>query len=367
MRLKREFLLAPNHEKKGGLYHCVSRVVWREFIFGADEKEFFRSIMRKFERYCGVEIQAYCLMSNHFHILVKVPPRPDQVMSDEEFLERLALIYSKFQVADVRHQIETIRGSDSEGDVEPLVDALKTKYTRRMWDLSEFMKAIKQKFTLWYNKRNGKRGTLWEGRFKSVLVQGGFAAKMTAAYIDLNPVRAGMVEDAKDYRWCSYGEAVAGGKLAQQGLVRVMETVDKGSREEVIEGADWKSLMGAYRMLLAEEGEAYEQDTPLEVGESGEKRKKRAKGYSREEVEKILESGGKLGWAAVLRCRTRYFTDGVVIGGKEFVDTFFVRLKRETSCHEKRVSGARKIKVKGKELHTLRDLKKDVIDIPRMI
>ena len=100
--------------------------------------------------------------------------------------------------------------------------ALKERYTRRMWDLSEFMKAVKQKFTQWYNNRNGLSGTLWEGRFKSVLVEDGYAARMTAAYIDLNPVRAGMVKDPKDYRWCSYGEACAGGEHAQQGLLEVM-------------------------------------------------------------------------------------------------------------------------------------------------
>ena len=43
-----------------------------------------------------------------------------------------------------------------------------------------------------------------------------------AAYIDLNPVRAGMVDDPKDYRWCSYAEAVAGKKRSREGLQRVM-------------------------------------------------------------------------------------------------------------------------------------------------
>jgi len=194
MRTKRAWLLAPDHEKNGGIYHCISRSVWQEFIFGAEEKEFFRKMMRKFEKYCGVEVLSYCLMSNHFHLLIKVPPKPLEIMSDEKFLERLSIIYSKVQVKEIEKELKLLRDykEDAEGkDMEFLVNELKEKYTRRMWDLSEFMKAVKQKFTLWYNKKNGKRGTLWEGRFKSVLVQDGFAAKMTAAYIDLNPVRAG--------------------------------------------------------------------------------------------------------------------------------------------------------------------------------
>jgi REP element-mobilizing transposase RayT len=364
MRIKRELLLAPGHEEKGGLYHCVSRVVWKEFIFGEEEKEYFRKVMRVYEKYCGVEVQAYCLMSNHFHILVRVPPRETEVMEDEVFLEHLGLVYSEAQVREVRKSIEQVRTSKGEGDVEYLVDEIKQKYTRRMWDLSEFMKVIKQKFTLWYNKRNGKRGTLWEGRFKSLLVQEGFGAKMTAAYIDLNPVRAGMVNDPKDYRWCSYGEAVAGSKQAQQGLLSVMNVFDKGIKLEVDDSLTWKDVMTEYRMILAEEGELVDADAPMQLGESKSQRQKKSKGFSRDKVKQILDAGGSLSWAELLRCRTRYFTDGVAIGSKEFVNGFFENLKSELGGFEKRQTGARKMKrIKGRQLHTMRDLKKQVIKL----
>ncbi len=79
-----------------------------------------------------------------------------------------------------------------------------------MWDLSEFMKTLKQKFTSGFNRQQGREGTLWERRFKSVLVEGSWNCILkVAAYIDLNAVRAGLVDDPKDYRWCGYGEAVA--------------------------------------------------------------------------------------------------------------------------------------------------------------
>jgi hypothetical protein len=65
-------------------------------------------------------------------------------------------------------------------------------------------------------------GTLWMDRFKSVLVQGeGNPLQTMAAYIDLNPVRARLVADPKDYRWCGYAEAVAGHAKAQQGLAMI--------------------------------------------------------------------------------------------------------------------------------------------------
>ena len=88
-----------------------------------------------------------------------------------------------------------------------------------MWDVSVFMKLLKQRFTQWFNQQWGRKGTLWEERFKSVLVEGaGEVLATMAAYIDLNPVRAGIVKDPADYRWCGYAEATAGSRRAQRGL-----------------------------------------------------------------------------------------------------------------------------------------------------
>ena len=74
-----------------------------------------------------------------------------------------------------------------------------------MGDVSEYIKTVKQRFSVWYNRNNRRYGTLWADRFKSVLVEGkGNPLQTMAAYIDLNPVRAGLVEDPKDYRFCGY-------------------------------------------------------------------------------------------------------------------------------------------------------------------
>jgi len=94
------------------------------------------------------------------------------------------------------------------------------------------MKLLKQRFTQWYNGRTGRKGTLWEERFKSVLVEGiGQGLRAMAAYIDLNPVRAGLVTDPKDYRWSGYGEAMAGNKRARLGLQRVVQALLRGEEE----------------------------------------------------------------------------------------------------------------------------------------
>jgi len=89
-----------------------------------------------------------------------------------------------------------------------LAERIHGRFTYRMHDLSEFMKGFMQRSTHWHNWAHPRKDRLWEDRFKSVIVEDGVACKTMAAYIDLNPVRAGMVKDPADYRWSSYGEAI---------------------------------------------------------------------------------------------------------------------------------------------------------------
>ena len=379
MRLKRSLQLAPEHENRSAVYHCVSRTVWREFLFQKEEKEYLSGLIRQYEIYCGVKVLTYCVMSNHFHILVEVPPKSvaESVADwhDEAFLNKLSEIYSGVYVADVRRLIEAARVTnrkdrDSLEKIEQIVRGIKQRYTNRMGDLSEFIKAIKQKFTLWYNKRKGLQGTLWEGRFKSQLVEDGEAALTVAAYIDLNPVRAGIVDDPKDYRWCGYGEAVAGEKQARRGLLRVIQKKEADVPNATL-SQQWRKVATKYRVTLAIRGISSTKNsvsTPSPAqGESKSKRYKNRHGFSREEIEKIIAEGGKLSLSEMLRCRVRYFTDGAVLGSKEFVNEYFQRLKEKAQSaddyqgqYEKRETGARKMRgVKLENLHTMRDLRKD--------
>jgi REP element-mobilizing transposase RayT len=276
------------------------------------ERDVFRKILRQVEEFSGVQVVTWTILSNHFHVLVEVPPA--QEIDDAMILDRCRALYSKGGMAAVMWE---------HGDAQRLGDAAlqrwRQKYLRRMWDLSEFMKALKQKFTSWFNRQHERAGTLWESRFKSVLVEGSWDCLVkVAAYIDLNAVRAGIVTDPKDYHWCGYGEAVAGDRLARRGLVSALQ------REKA--NADWRHVGAAYRRLIFGIGE-----------ESSERR-----GISREEVAKAWASGGKLSLVQLLRCRVRYFSDGLVIGSRGFVEWFF-KAQRETFS-ERRRTGARKMK-----------------------
>jgi REP element-mobilizing transposase RayT len=177
--------------------------------------------MRMYENFSGCKVLSYCLMSNHFHLLLEVPPMVEGGLSDEGLLHRLSALYSEAFVAGVAEElVEAGRTKNETWAAE-----VHARFSYRMHSLSQFMKGLLIRFTRWFNRTHGRTGTLWEERFKSVIVESGVAARTMAAYIDLNPVRAGMVHDPADYRWSSYGEAVGGGKKgdgkkAREGLVR---------------------------------------------------------------------------------------------------------------------------------------------------
>jgi len=177
-----------------------------------------------------------------------------------------------------------------------------------MGDVSQFMKLVKQRFSVWFNRSHNRFGTLWAERFKSVLVEGGgrVTAAM-AAYIDLNAVRAGLVKDPKDYRFCGYGEAVAGSPAAREGL------------NYVLGAKSWKRSQGAYRQMLFGRG-------------SGPQTKGQA--LSTVEFDEVMKAKGELPLTAVLRCRVRYFSDGAVLGSRAFV--------QQHLHHYQKITGRRK-------------------------
>ncbi len=317
-------------------YHCVSRVVDRRFIFGDEEKEAFVQMMRKYERFYGLRVMTYCIMSNHFHILVEVPKRPEIKPTDEELLDQIKRIYSVEAFIQVRWQLEQFRKI---GAVEA-AEQLRESFFKRMWDVSYFMKSLKQRFTAYYNKKAGRKGTLWEERFRSMLVQSGDALMTMAAYIDLNPIRAGMVEKPEAYRWSGYAEATGGRRMAQSALRAVVETHQRVPMT-------LEKALAKYRELLYGEGEK------TSAGQNGETGRK---GMTRERVQEVIETKGKLSRWEMLRCKVRYFTDGVALGTKEFVNQVFQAERHRFG--PKRETGARRMRhVEAGDLRTLRDLR----------
>jgi putative transposase len=345
------------------IYHCISRVVDRRFVFGERECETFRMYLRMYENFSGCRVLSYCLMSNHFHLLLEVPPMAEGGLSDEALLQRLSGLYSEAFVAGVASELENARKSAVDGgEADTHVAEIHARFTYRMHDLSEFMKGLLIRFTRWFNRTHNRTGTLWEERFKSVIVESGVAARTMAAYIDLNPVRAGMVKDPADYRWSSYGEAIGGGKKgngkkAREGLVRAY-FCDQGVG---FEAGKWLEVSRLYRRLMG-------MAIGKKPGRAAVFPSSKGLGQATKNTAELLESGDNetalrdLGIAKMLRCRIRYFTDGAVIGSKEFVNEAFANARNRFGSQRK--DGARKLHgdaaPANATLWSLRDLRKGV-------
>jgi REP element-mobilizing transposase RayT len=324
--------------ENGGYYHCISRIIEQRYYLGPTEKERFYQTMRKYEGFCGVHVLTYGVLDNHWHIVLEVPAK--KPVSDTELIRRLSFLYQPFKVKQVSRELQDYRQNGQHDQAE----ALKVRYTYRMYDLSEFFKGLKQSFSQWYNKRHDRTGTLWESRFKSLLVEGADPALLTVAgYVDLNACRAGLVRNPQDYRYCGYGEAVAGSKQAREGILRVMQGV---SAE-----ASWQRVQCLYRKHL------YLQGQEKGLDESG---KVLHDGFTREQVQEVLDAGGRLPMRVLLRCRVRYFSDGLVLGSKGFVEEVFARNREQFGA--KRTNGARVMKHGNwKGLYTLRALRLDPV------
>ena len=284
------------------VYHVMTRTVNGERLLDDVAKEVLRKQLWQVADYCGLEIITYTIMANHFHILVRVPKRLE--ITDTELVRRYRVLYpkpTKYQTA----RFEVIQSQLNAGGEE--ANAWRDRHLAMMGDLSPFMKLVKQRFSVWFNRSHQRYGTLWAERFKSVLVEAKAGVMKTmAAYIDLNPVRAGVVNDPKDYRFCGYAEAVAGNSLARAGLSQLIE----GGRSR-----GWGWTHGSYRKTLFGKGAA-----PKERGA-------KIDGVA---MEQVIKSHGKLPLHEVLRCRVRYFSDGAVLGGQAFVQKHLAVYQRKT-------------------------------------
>ena len=271
----------------GAYYHLVSRCALKQFLLDEDEKRVFVGMLRRVADFSGVEVLTHCVMSNHFHILVRVPA--PQALTEDKLLARVASLYGDVRAKDMRARWDSYRKSKR----ADLVDTEQAQLRKRMNDISPFMKTLKQRFTIWYAAHHkDHEGTLWQNRFSSTLVEGNGSLAAVAAYIDLNPVRAGIVSDPKDYAFSGYGAASMGDADARKGLSGVYGSTS----------ASYEKVLKAYRGLLYAHG---------------------ATDLAPSEVRKVLADHEKPSLPQLLRCKIRAMSRGLAIGSKAFTTGIF--------------------------------------------
>ncbi len=282
------------------VYHVMSRTALDGFPLKDVEKDFMLDLIKRFSALYFTEILGFCLMGNHFHLLVKMIP--DDRFTDEDIQKRFEAHY---------------------GDSREFAEGQVPYFRKKLSSLSEFVREIKVGFARYYNKRHNRRGYFWGDRFKSVIVDKGETLINCLAYIDLNPLRAGLVERPEDYRWNSLGYHLQTDNKDQFlstdfGLEEFNPPPDKCFEGE-------KERIKRYRRYVYEAGAI---DRP---------NKMQAKVINTKVVAKERKKDFEISRISRFRHRTRYFTDSGIIGSKEFVAQNYQRFKHLFhSKHEKK-------------------------------
>jgi REP element-mobilizing transposase RayT len=262
------------------VYHVISRTALKGFVLIDQDKDYFLSLIRHLSKVYFTEVLGFCVMGNHFHLLVKMF-LPDE-FSNEDLQKRYKLYYGdKNKTPMPKGQIP---------------------YFRNKWgNLSEYMREIKQGFSRYYNRTHNRKGYFWSERFKSVIVDNGETLINCLAYIDLNPVRAGITDKPEEYRWNSLGYHVQ--TRNKEGFL----SLDIGLKEFGVK--DEQERLEYYRKYVYAKGGLI-------------------KGKGKQELD--------LSALDRFRYRTRYFTDSGIIGSKEFVNRIYRQFKSYfSSAHNK--------------------------------
>ncbi|NBB80870.1 MAG: hypothetical protein GVY36_15710 [Verrucomicrobia bacterium] len=316
----------------------MSRTAFQSLRFGNEEKEVFTRMLFQQAAFAGIDVLGYCVMGNHVHLLLRVPPVYS--LSDNALLERYRQYYGSQKIPRSTFSVRELKLILDEGGTK--ADEARERILARMGDLPAFMRELKQRFTIWYNHKHSNAGTIWAARYRSLLVEES-AESLTrvAAYLDLNPVRANLVEDPKDYRWCGYAAALGGNRIMRFALAQLFG-----------QELDFDRALKSYRILLFGKGYSQKSGGALHSGS-----------ISADKLEAVLKAGGQISPHELLRMRVRYFTDGMVLGSKAFLECVF--LEHRGLFGLRRFSAGKALSGEAwGGLYAMRDLNKSVYSDP---
>ena len=188
-------------------YHCISRCVRRAYLCGEDkytEKSFEHRRQWVVERmHClaslfNINICAYALMSNHYHLVLHIDEQQNESLTDEEVCERWCQLYSKPVLVERWQSEQTISEAENKATLTII-----NGWRGRLADISWFMRCLNEFIARKANKEDNCSGRFWEGRFKSQALLDEDALLTCMAYVDLNPIRAKMAASVESSEYTS--------------------------------------------------------------------------------------------------------------------------------------------------------------------
>lgn len=283
------------------VYHVISRTALEGYVIGDIEKEFLLKLITRLSSVYFADVLGFCLMGTHFHLVVKM--QPGEEFSDEAVRERFERYYQQDKK-------------------RVLMSGQIPSYRAKWSSLSEYVREVKQGFSRFYNKQHKRKGFFWSGRFKSMIVEDGETLLNLLAYVDLNPVRAGIVSRPEDYRWNSLGYHL------QTNNKENFLSLDFGIGVNINSGIQEFRNSGNTAALDNEKTNKQILDNYRQyVYEKGGLATNKGKSIPEEILVEEKRTKGAVSALDRFQLRTRYFTDSGVIGSKEFVRKCWMRFQ----------------------------------------
>ncbi len=183
-------------------YHCIGRCVRRAFLCGFDaltrrsfehRRAWMRERLALLTQVFAVDLCAYALMSNHYHLVLKLCPARVDTWSDVEVIDRWLQVFSGTSLMRRYRRGDSLSTAEQE-----TVAKILAEWRRRLSDLSWFMRSLNEHIARQANAEDGCKGHFWEARFKSQALLDDIALLQGMVYVDLNPIRAAMASGVED-------------------------------------------------------------------------------------------------------------------------------------------------------------------------
>ncbi|NOZ96048.1 MAG: hypothetical protein GXP47_15115 [Acidobacteria bacterium] len=258
-------------------YHLYSRVAAYKGDYPLSHAVPMRRLIETIRHFSAIyfcEVAAFCVMGNHYHLVVKFDrPRP---ADQEELRARARLMYP---------------GKASQARLDLWTEPDWEHYRKRLFDVSEYMRNIQSAFARWYNRSYQRRGRFWADRFKSVYLADLRAVLDCMLYVELNPVRAGLVERPEEWQ----GSSLIQRELGTDSWLAPLQTF--------FDRPDGERALTEYRERLYHRG-----SVPTKEGQ---------KALSQDVLTQEIARGFSV--RGLYRRRLRYFVDGLAIGSESFL------------------------------------------------
>lgn len=271
-----------------GWYHVYNRVACEKDRMPLSEteqsRETFIQYLDFYSQAYRCQLATYVVMGNHYHLILKMDSY--EKLSRKELLESAKLFYpNTFD--------QTNRWSEAHWE----------QFNRRLFNLADLMRNIQQGFARWYNKNHKRRGRFWADRFKSTILLGEESLLECMQYVDLNPIRAGLVKRPENYQ---YGGFALRMSREKHELCKLNDLVGEISHKKALE---------SYRALIYTRGSISTKENKSEICSKA--------------LDQELARNFDFSYSEEKRDHFRFYVDGLVVGSKEKILKWINRLREE--------------------------------------